>query len=132
MIPDDEKARCAITGLRHGIDWRLLIALRETENGRPGLEFGVEDPAADTFDKQADEAARTIRHTIGRFARNVTPGEWWDEVRGRYVADFLHYFSRGGLGYQGYAPIGATNDPTNLNKNHFGNLVQHYGEQCPP
>lgn len=130
MIPYSEKARCAVVGLQHGIDYRLLIALRETENGRPGLEFGVEDPAADTFDKQADQAARTIRHTIGRFARNVT-GDWWDDTRGRYVYDFLHYFSRGGLGYPGYAPVGAANDPTNLNVNHFGNLMQYYGELCP-
>ena len=46
MIPDDEKGRCAVVGMKHGIDYRLLIALRETENGRPGLDFGVEDPAA--------------------------------------------------------------------------------------
>lgn len=130
MIPVDEKARCAVTAMRHGIDHRLLIALRATENGGPGREFGVLDHDAATWDQQADMAARTIRHTIGRFARNVSAFGWWDDQHGVYTEAFLQYLSRGGVGYDGYAPLRAANDPTGLNANHWPNLARFYAEQC--
>ena len=132
MIPADERGRCAVVALKHGIDYRLLIALRETENGGPGREFGVLDEGAQTWDQQAEIAARTIRHTMGRYwaAMQGKLADWWDDQAGRYTADFLHYFSRGGQGYVGYAPMGAANDPQGLNQNHYGNLLRFYGEAC--
>lgn len=126
-MSDDEKARCAVVGMKHGIDYRLLIALRETENGGPGREFGVLDMNASTWDQQAEIAARTIRHTIGRWAKSVG-GDWWDDEHGCYTESFLQYFSRGGPGYVGYAPLRAANDPTGLNANHFPNLAEFYAK----
>src|SRR4029077_9345675 len=129
MTPAEEKGRCLVTALRHGIDPRLVIALRATDAGADHIAFGIEDPAADTWDKQCDEAARTIRHTIGRFARNVGAFDWWDDQAGRYTDRFLTYFSRGGPGYDGYAPVKnppVENDPTNLNVNHLRNLTVYY------
>lgn len=128
MIPADEMGRCAVVAMKHGIDHRLLIALRATENGGPGREFGVLDPACRTWDEQAEWAARTIRHTVSRFAVHVGERvEWWDDHHGRYTEAFLLYFSRGGPGYDGYAPLKAANDPTGLNANHWPNLARYYG-----
>lgn len=131
MIPVEEAIRISTVARKHGIDPRLLLALRETENGRAGREFGVLGLGADadTWQEQAEVAARTIRHTISRFARALTL-EWWDETGGRYSVAFLGYFSHGGPGYDGYAPLGAGNDPTNLNANHFRNLTTHYQAEC--
>lgn len=132
MIPADEAARCAVVAMLHGIDHRLLIALRETENGREDRAFGVLGfgAAADTWDEQADIAARTIRHTIGRYARAHPEFDWWDDAAGRYHEAFLLYFSRGGSGYDGYAPLRTANDPTGLNANHFPNLAHFYSALC--
>lgn len=111
---------------KQGIDWRLLRALRETENGGPGKEFGVLDMHADTWDQQAEIAARTIRHTVGRYWMHFG-SDPWDDTVGRYSPAFLAYFSRGGPGYAGYAPLHVANDPNDLNANHLGNLTRFYG-----
>jgi hypothetical protein len=132
VILASERARIDAVAARHGIDSRLLVALRQTENGGPGREFGIMDGAT-TWDDQADHAARTIRHTIGRFARAVGAFDWWDDEGGRYTDRFLTYFSRGGPGYDGYAPVKnppVENDPTNLNVNHLRNLTVYYQAEC--
>lgn len=132
MILDSEKAQILIVARRHGIDPALLIAMRETENGGPGKEFGILDDACKTWEQQADWSARTIRHTIGRFLRNCD-GDFWDDVAGAYHPDFLFYLSRGGPGYDGYAPLSKPgheieNDPNHLNRHHLKNLTTYYRE----
>lgn len=131
MIPQDERFKIYAVALKHGVDPRFLAALRQTENGRAGREFGVLGLGADadTWQEQAEVAARTIRHTVGRFARNVSAWGWWDEARGAYSEAFLAYFSHGGPGYDGYAPLGAGNDPTHLNANHLKNLTTYYNAE---
>ena len=120
-----EDVAIAAMALKHGIDWRLLKALRQTENGGPGREFGVLDGNAKDWTQQADEAARTIRHTVGRSWKWLN-ADAWDDVGGMYTISFLSYFSRGGIGYAGYAPLGAANDPSGLNANHLHNLTSYY------
>jgi len=114
---------------QHGIDWRLLKALRQAENGSAGREFGVLAVSARTWTEQAEVAARTIRHTIGRYWQHVKADPWDDQV-GAHTGDFLRYFSVGGPGYAGYAPLGADNDPTQLNDHHAANLLRLYGSAC--
>src|SRR5689334_23668117 len=63
---------------QHGIDWRLLKALRQAENGSAGREFGVLAVSARTWTEQAEVAARTIRHTIGRYWQHVKADPWED------------------------------------------------------
>ncbi len=126
MYSPQEDPQILAMASKHGIDWRLLKALRETENGGPGREFGVLDMHADTWEQQADIAARTIRHTVGRYWMNLK-SDPWDDVVGRYRPTFLSYFSRGGQGYVGYAPLHVANDPHDLNANHLGNLTHYYG-----
>lgn len=112
-----------------GVDPRLLGALRKTENGGPGREFGVLNSDATTIDQQAALAAETIRHTMGRYCL-TGPAEHpplVDLATGRLTEAFLSYFSRGGPGYPGYAPLGAANDPGGLNQHHLPNLLAWYG-----
>lgn len=86
-------------------------------------------PGEDTWDKQAADAARTIRHVIGRCWINLGYDPW-EEANARYGDLFVRYFSRGGPGYDGYAPLGAENDPQGLNKNHYLNLLSFYRQEC--
>lgn len=115
---------------RHGIDAGILRALAQVENGPTvqGLEgptkgLGVVSVPAPTFGEQADVAGRTTSNTLTKYRRALGK-EPMDQ--GKYTEDFLRYFSRGGPGYPGYAPLGARNDPTNLNENHLRRLLEHY------
>ncbi len=107
------------------VDPRFLASLRRTEMGGPGREYGVLSIPAPTYEDQARIAARTIYNTLDRYRRNV--GLDPVGLYGRYTLDFIRYFSQGGPGYPGYAPIGALNDPTGLNRNHLPNLLAWYG-----
>lgn len=103
---------------RTGVDPSLLVALRRAENGRSGKEFGVVSVAADGLDAQARVAANTVRNTLARFERDG--GTAVDRTTGRYTEDFLRFFS------SRYAPVGAANDPTDLNRHHAANLIALY------
>ena len=103
---------------RTGIDPSILVALRRTENGAPGKEFGVVAVAANGLDAQARVAANTIRNTLQRFERGG--GRAVDPLTGRYTDGFLRFLSAR------YAPVGAPNDPTGLNRNHTANLIALY------
>lgn len=115
------------------VDPRLLAAINRAENG-PALDdgtrgFGILDfarfPEARTYAGQARVSAQTIHNTMDRYRAysGVDPVG----ADGRLTATFLEYFSRGGPGYPGYAPLGADNDPTGLNQYHLGNLTAFYG-----
>ena len=110
---------------QQGVDWRFLKALRRTENGAGGREWGVLAVPAPTYTEQGTVAARTIRHTLGRYWQHVQQDPW-DESLGGYTHDFVRYFSTGGPGWAGYAPLGADNDPDGLNANHLHNLLAFY------
>lgn len=134
-LSPDQRETIATLALKHGVDRRFLAALQQAENG-PRLEDGTQGfgvlaaGARTTFEKNGDWAARTIRRTISRFVRNHEVADWWDEAKARYSAGFIHYFSRGGAGYPGYAPLGADNDPTDLNAHHVANLTRFYDQEC--
>ena len=107
-----------------GVDARLLAAVRLAENGGPGREFGVLSPPAPTYEEQGRAAAATIRNVIDRYQLNI--GHDPVSADRRLTVDFLRYFSHGGPGYLGYAPIGARNDAGNLNAHHFRNVLEFY------
>lgn len=125
---DTDDALCheyALTASRGDLAVYLALrALRKVENGRPGLELGVEDPRASSYALQVRFAANTIRH----YERDATDplvsgftGVVRDTKTGLYTSDFLTYASHR------YAPLGAANDPHNLNANHAGNWSFLYG-----
>jgi hypothetical protein len=103
---------------RTGIDPQLLVALRRTENGGPGREFGVVGVSAPTLEAQARVAANTIRNTAQRYTEQG--GELLDTTTGRYSEGFLRFLSAR------YAPVGVANDPTGLNRHHARNLIALY------
>lgn len=74
----------------------LLYVIRKIENGRDGREFGVLHPRAinTSFRNQCQWAAGTIAK--------------------RYKGDLVKFASR-------WCPVGASNDPTGLNKNWYKN-----------
>ena len=117
-LTSEETATIAREANRTGIDPALLVALRRTENGRPGREFGVLSVAADSREAQTRVAANTVRNTIARFERDG--GVAVDPATGRYSEAFLRFLS------SRYAPLGAANDPAGLNRHHAANLIALY------
>jgi hypothetical protein len=117
-FPDREAAVIAKEADRTSIDPALLVALRQAENGRPGREFGVLSVAADGLESQARVAATTVRNTVARFEQGG--GVTLDPTTRRYTEDFLRFFSAR------YAPVGAPNDPSGLNRRHAANLIALY------
>jgi len=128
-LPDWQRSIIIDTSTRFGIDPRFLAALRKAENGRPGKDFGVLSVATyqpkdgslpelqHAFQDQANVAARTIANNLTRYRAGKGDPIGPD---GRVTADFIAYFSAI------YAPVGASNDPTNLNTNHVANLRTYY------
>jgi len=104
-------------------DPRILLAIRQAENGGPGREMGVLSVPAPDYTSQVDVAARTVKNTEARYiaATGLAPAD-----NGRYTDEFIGYLSQGGPGYPGYAPQGAANDPRGLNANHRTNLSSAY------
>jgi hypothetical protein len=117
-LPVREAALIAREADRTGVNPSLLVALRRAENGGPGREFGVRSVPATGLEAQARVAANTIRNNIERFEREG--GRAVDPASGRYTDDFLRFLS------SRYAPVGAENDPTGLNRFHATNLIAFY------
>lgn len=89
---------------------RLLFAIRKAENGKQGREFGVLTPEAMRF---ADDPDPTKSLQIQAMWAAGT-------IKKRYKGDLNEFASR-------WAPVGADNDPTGLNKNWVKN-VSYYME----
>lgn len=90
-------------------DWYLLLAIRMSENGRQGLEFGIMDKRANTLDKQAGWASATIMNHHKR--TNTTA----------ITTDFIHSLAKR------YCPVGCDND-NGTNKNWERNVNYWYKE----
>jgi hypothetical protein len=88
----------------------LILAIRESERGRSGLEFGVMHPEAreTNLRTQAEWAIGTVKNNLERF-ENQTEEK-----------DFIAFLGKR------YAPVGAENDPENLNQNWIKNVRYWY------
>ena len=88
----------------------LILAIRESERGRPGLEFGVMHPEAreTNLRTQAEWAIGTIKKNLERFEKQTEE------------KDFIAFLGKR------YAPVGAKNDPEGLNQNWVKNVRYWY------
>lgn len=118
-LPAEELATIERLAAQQGIDPQFLRALRQTERGGPGREFGVLSVSAPTYEDQARIAAERIAASAQRFTGQG--GALTEAGTDRYSAEFIKFFSAA------YAPAGAANDPRNLNQYHAGNLARLYG-----
>jgi len=89
----------------------LLFSIRKAENGKPGREFGVLHPKAinTNLRTQAGWAAATIMNHRKRHDP-------------KKEGDFIKSLARR------YAPVGAENDPKNLNTHWLTNVTAHHQE----
>ncbi|MCD6155478.1 MAG: hypothetical protein J7J32_00280 [Candidatus Atribacteria bacterium] len=86
----------------------LLLAIREAERGRAGFEFGIVKVKNTDLKTQCEYACETIKNNFSRFKAQ------------RKERDFIAYLGKR------YAPIGAENDPDNLNRNWVHNVRWFY------
>jgi len=101
-----------------------LFAIRKTENGKHGKQFGVLHPRAyakpgETHEQSLDRQAGWAASILGKRETewNAMPQNQKNKYQG-----FHHYLQTR------YAPHGAENDPKGLNKNWLRNFTTHYNE----
>ena len=93
----------------------IVAAIRYSENGKAGKEFGIlHKRCPNTFRGQAGWCAATVQKNYDRWLR-TKPKECTTQ-------EFIVF-----LGAR-YCPIGAKNDPTNLNKNWVRNVTYFYSK----
>lgn len=99
-----------------GVDAYFIAAIRVTENGAPGREFGVLSVSAPDYDAQLRVTCNTVRNQLLAFGGN------WFDYNGRlsYQKAFVKSFA------QSWAPSSASNDPTHLNANWLENAWDTY------
>lgn len=98
-----------------------LVALRRTEWGGPGREFGILSVKAPTYADQLEIAGNTIRNQERRIRQSMANFPTRDTY-GFFTDGYFKSLS------QRYAPLGAENDPKGLNKNHYRNLVFYHSK----
>lgn len=72
---------------RNNLDQQLLpivFAIRKAENGRPELAFGIMNPEANTYSKQAGWAVCTVQKNYDRWLMNNQGKEFIDFLGDRY------------------------------------------------
>jgi len=80
----------------------LLYVVRKVENGGVGKEFGVLTPQA-------------MRYKDNPYLSYITQAQWAaGTIKKRYKGDLNEFANR-------WAPVGASNDPNNLNSNWIKN-----------
>jgi hypothetical protein len=102
----------------------MLFAIRKTENGKHGKQFGVLHKNA--YAKQGETSSQSLDRQAGWAASilNKRKNEWSSmpvNEQSKYQG-FHHYLQTK------YAPHGVKNDPTGLNKNWLNNFKTHYNE----
>ena len=93
----------------------IVAAIRHAENGKAGLEYGVLGAGVkrdmkrkgDTYRPQAGWCAATVQKTYDRWVKAGKPG------------DFITFLGKR------YCPVGADNDPNELNR-HWVKNVKHW------
>ena len=107
------------------VDPFFVSAIRRAESGGPGRELGVLSESAPTYEAQVRVACATVRHHLVCYSGNpLTQIQSLHCQRLCYSKAFIQQFANG------WAPRGANNDPTGLNKNWFENVCFAYFSYC--
>jgi len=112
-IPPEDLAILSRVAQEYGLQGqarRLLYAIRIVENGGPGREMGVLVPAAMRY---GGDHARSLE-LQARWAAGT--------IRRRYTGDLEAFAAR-------WAPVGAANDPTGLNRHWLANVRAVLGDE---
>jgi|WetSurSiteA1Bulk_404760.scaffolds.fasta_scaffold04773_2 hypothetical protein len=124
MTWEEEAELITQAASEYGIDPRFIGAIRKAENGKPGKEFGVLLAGVNTYKSQLDVTCKTIRtllltYTVNPFVAGKCALGFRRLV---YSPQFIAKFA------SRWAPIGAKNDPQNLNSNWVRNVTVWYSE----
>ncbi|MDD2487443.1 MAG: M15 family metallopeptidase [Candidatus Gracilibacteria bacterium] len=104
--------------IEYGIDPCLVMALRTQENGGDLKEFGVLKDDLNTYGSQLIFACRIIQKNMNKYKKLGN-----EPMNGnRFDKKFICFLSNI------YAPIGASNDPDNLNSNHMSGVLKLYSK----
>lgn len=121
---DEEMAAIIAAARLRNLDPLFIAAIRKTENGSDDIAFGILDGKTHGYQAQLAACAATVRNRLAAYG--INPLERDTSVsppRLRYTEDFIRWFAAI------YAPtVGATNDPTSLNKNWIANCLSWYGK----
>jgi len=101
--------------------YAFMLAVRMCEQGRKGLEFGVMAAKDTDLRTQAEWTMATlIKDTKRWYTNNLANGKSKSDY-----PSFISYFA------DKWSPVGASNDPTNLNKNWLPNFQKFYKQFLP-
>ena len=117
-LPEHEQQAIIQMAAEVGVPAAFLAAIRIAENGRAGREFGVLSESADTYEAQCRIAALSIRNNTYRYVARFK--EWPTDAQGGLSEAFTKFMA------SRWSPVGATNDPTNLNANWPRNVWRAY------
>lgn len=94
----------------------IVAAIRYAENGGPGKEYGILHPKCPkSYRAQAGWCAATVFKNFKRYLDSEPMHPLW-------IEDYIKF-----LGSR-YAPVGADNDPDNLNSNWVRNVTFYYNK----
>jgi hypothetical protein len=113
-----EKSLIRVACRARAIDPAFLMAIRETENGGSGIEFGVEPPGQYDYFGQLKIAVATVAHRLEAFPGNPLIRNASGQIV--YSDKFIDYFAAI------WAPLKVANDPHDLNANWPGNCKKFY------
>lgn len=104
------------------LDPQFLRAIRQQEHGGESRYFGIIEAGVDSWQEQLNACANTVAHRLELYPANPLQRCFNanNQVRLRYTPSFIAYFS------SHYAPIGADNDPTGMNKSWYSNVLSLY------
>lgn len=104
------------------LDHQFLRAIRNTENGGDGKQFGVLEAGVTTYAEQLEVCAATVAHRLETYPVNPLTRVYGANGTSRiiYSPSFIAYFS------SIWAPLNVANDPQGLNRNWLNNAIAAY------
>jgi hypothetical protein len=119
----DELDTILYTARRVGVDPAIMLAIRESEKGGDGLQFGIMPTDAYSNDTVVREGNGAERAYDSKLEKQASWAAW--TIRAEYT-DFIDFLG------DSYCPVGAENDRHGLNVNWEGNVRNWYDKFANP